>query len=83
MSEFLRAFSYIPEEYFQAIADDPAPPQMEILRDELLALCAEVSRTGRAELAAAQQKADGKGKKAGGQKKSPTTNRNAMTYLRL
>ena len=45
---------------------------MEILRDELLALCAEVSRKGRAELAAAQQKADGKGKKAGGQKRNPS-----------
>jgi len=68
-SSLLRAFSGIPERYFQAIADDPTPPQMEILRDELLALCAEVSRTGRAELAAAQQKADRKGKKAGGQKR--------------
>jgi len=60
----LRAWMGVKPEYFQAIADDPTQPQMEILRDEIVALCREVYDTGNAKAAKPRRKAGGKKRKS-------------------
>ena len=69
-TEAIKQAMRIEPEYFLAIAPDPTTSQMEILRDELVAMCVKVSEAVLAKTAVSERKPSEKKKKSGGKGKN-------------